>query len=242
MKIIEAKNLNISFYIQAYGMNSIKEFILSLGTKKPFVKKQVIFDLDLEIEKGECFGILGRNGSGKSTLLRVLSGIIKPDSGSLSVKGKVAPLLALGVGLEPELSGYENIKLCSSLMKIPQKVIDDSVKKIMDFSELTDDQLSMQVKRYSSGMLSRLGFAIAVANDPEILIIDEALSVGDLFFREKCYKRINEIKSSGATILFVSQDPKELAKICKRGMILGAGKVEFFGPIEELSERYLAKK
>lgn len=220
MNIIEAKNLNVSFYIQSYGMNSMKEFLLTLGTKKPFVKKQVLFDLTLEIEKGECFGVLGRNGSGKSTLLRVLSGIIKPDSGELLVQGKVAPLLALGVGLEAELTGYENIQLCSSLMKIPQKSIDKSIERIMDFSELTHDQLSMQVKRYSSGMLSRLGFAIAVANTPEILIVDEALAVGDLFFREKCYKRINEIKESGTTIIFVSQDPRELAKICKRGMVL----------------------
>lgn len=239
MNIIEAKNLNVSFYIQSYGMNSMKEFLLTLGTKKPFVKKQVLFDLTLEIEKGECFGVLGRNGSGKSTLLRVLSGIIKPDSGELLVQGKVAPLLALGVGLEAELTGYENIQLCSSLMKIPQKSIDKSIERIMDFSELTHDQLSMQVKRYSSGMLSRLGFAIAVANTPEILIVDEALAVGDLFFREKCYKRINEIKESGTTIIFVSQDPRELAKICKRGMVLDAGRIVFSGSIEEMGEKYL---
>lgn len=237
--IIEAKNLNVSFYIQGYGMSSFKDFILSAGTKKPFIKKQVLFDLNLEIKRGECFGILGRNGSGKSTLLRVLSGIIKPDSGSLKVNGKVAPLLALGVGLEPELSGYENIKLCSSLMKIPQNIINESVERIRLFSELTDEQLAMQVKRYSSGMLSRLGFAIAVANDPEILIVDEALSVGDLFFRQKCYDRINQIKASGATILFVSQEPNELAKICNRGMLLEAGSIKYIGDIETLKKAYL---
>lgn len=236
--IIEAKELNVSFYIQGYGMDSFKDFLISAGSKKPFIKKQVIFDLDLKIERGECFGILGKNGSGKSTLLRVLSGIIKPDSGTLDVRGKVAPLLALGVGLEQELSGYENIKLCSSLMKIPRKRIDESVEKIREFSELTDDQLAMQVKRYSSGMISRLGFSIAVANDPEILIVDEALSVGDLFFREKCYKRINAIKESGATILFVSQSPEELKKICSRGMILNAGKIQDIGPIDEIGKIY----
>jgi ABC-type polysaccharide/polyol phosphate transport system ATPase subunit len=236
--IIDCQSLNVSFYVQAHGMSSFKEFILSLGTKKPFVRKQVLFDLNLQIRRGECFGILGRNGSGKSTLLRVLSGIIKPDSGVLHVNGKVAPLLALGVGLEQELSGYENIELCSSLMRIPAEKIKTSIDYIRDFSELTDEQLSMQVKRYSSGMLSRLGFAIAVAYDPEIFIIDEALSVGDLFFREKCYKRINEIIESGATIIFVSQEPEELKRICKRGMILQQGRIIHIGDIESIQEYY----
>ena len=239
--IIVAKNLDVSFYIQGYGMSSFKEYFLSLGTKKPFIRKQVLFGLNLEIQRGECFGILGRNGSGKSTLLRVLSGIIKPDAGVLEVNGKVAPLLALGVGMEPELSGYENIRLSSSLMKISKKVIEESVEKVKAFSELTEEQLSMQVKRYSSGMISRLGFAMAVANDPEILIIDESLSVGDLHFREKCYNRINEIKNSGATILFVSQEPKELQKICERGMILGQGQIETIGAIDDVAADYYEK-
>jgi len=238
--IIECKNLNVSFYIQGHGIGSFKEFLLSLGTKKPFVRKQVLFDLNLEIRRGECFGILGRNGSGKSTLLRVLSGIIKPDSGTLRVNGDVAPLLALGVGLEQELSGYENIELCSSLMRIPSEKIKKAIDYIREFSELSHEQLSMQVKRYSSGMMSRLGFAIAVAYDPEIFIIDEALSVGDLFFREKCYKRINEIIASGATIIFVSQEPQELKKICKRGMILKNGHVSFVGTIDEIEKTYLS--
>jgi ABC-type polysaccharide/polyol phosphate transport system ATPase subunit len=237
--IIEAKNLNVSFYIQGHGMGSFKEFILSAGTKKPFTRKQVLFDLNLEIKKGECFGILGINGSGKSTLLRVLSGIIKPDSGSLNVKGTIAPLLALGVGLEQELSGYENIELCSSLMKIPAETIKKNIHYIRTFSELSDEQLHMQVKRYSSGMLSRLGFSIAVAYDPEIFIIDEALSVGDLFFREKCYKRIDEIRQSGATIIFVSQSPEELKRICKRGMILHHGQIRFVGDIDHVEQKYM---
>jgi ABC-type polysaccharide/polyol phosphate transport system ATPase subunit len=236
--IIECKNLNVSFYIQGHGMGSFKEFLLSLGTKKPFVRKQVLFDLNLEIKRGECFGILGRNGSGKSTFLRVLSGIIKPDSGQFILNGKVAPLLALGVGLEQELTGYENIELCSSLMGISSDKIKVATNSIRDFSELTHEQLDMQVKRYSSGMMSRLGFAIAVAYEPEIFIIDEALSVGDLFFREKCYKRIIEIIASGATIIFVSQEPSELQKICQRGMILEDGKIKYIGDIGTIQDYY----
>jgi len=236
--IIECENLNVSFYIQGHGMGSFKEFLLSLGTKKPFVRKQVLFDLNLNIKRGECFGILGRNGSGKSTFLRVLSGIIKPDTGRLSVSGSVAPLLALGVGLEQELTGYENIELCSSLMRIPSQKIKNSVDIIREFSELTHEQLSMQVKRYSSGMMSRLGFAIAVSYDPEIFIVDEALAVGDIFFREKCYTRINEIIESGATIIFVSQEAKELQRICKRGMVLENGRIIYIGDIDSIKEYY----
>ncbi|MGN6646858.1 MAG: ABC transporter ATP-binding protein [Cytophaga sp.] len=236
--IIACKDLNVSFYIQGHGMGSFKEFLMSLGTKKPFVRKQVLFDLNLEIKRGECFGIMGRNGSGKSTFLRVLSGIIKPDSGELQVNGAIAPLLALGVGLEQELTGYENIELCSSLMRIPSEKIKRSIDIIRDFSELTHDQLNMQVKRYSSGMMSRLGFAIAVCYDPEIFIIDEALAVGDLFFREKCYRRIDEIIASGATIIFVSQDPKELQRICKRGMILEKGRIKHIGDIASIQDFY----
>jgi ABC-type polysaccharide/polyol phosphate transport system ATPase subunit len=236
--IIACKDLNVSFYIQGHGMGSFKEFLMSLGTKKPFVRKQVLFDLNLEIKRGECFGIMGRNGSGKSTFLRVLSGIIKPDSGELEVNGAIAPLLALGVGLEQELTGYENIELCSSLMRISSEKIKRSIDIIRDFSELTHDQLNMQVKRYSSGMMSRLGFAIAVCYDPEIFIIDEALAVGDLFFREKCYRRIDEIIASGATIIFVSQDPKELQRICKRGMILEKGRIKHIGDIASIQDFY----
>jgi ABC-type polysaccharide/polyol phosphate transport system ATPase subunit len=237
--IVECKKLNISFYIQGHGMGSFKEFLLSLGTKKPFVRKQVLFDLNLEIRRGECFGILGRNGSGKSTLLRVLSGIIKPDSGYLKVDGKVAPLLALGVGLEQELSGYENIELCSSLMGISSEKIKKATEYIRDFSELSHDQLSMQIKRYSSGMMSRVGFSISIAYDPEIFIIDEALSVGDIFFREKCYKRIHQIIESGATIIFVSQEPQELKKICQRGIVLEQGRIKLMGTIDEITAAYL---
>lgn len=239
--IIEAKNLDVSFYIQGHGMNSLKEFVMSLGTKKPFVRKQVLFNFNLEVKTGECLGILGRNGSGKSTLLRVLSGIIKPDKGSLKINGVIAPLLALGVGLEPELNGYENIKLCGSLMKLSRDRNKEVVNKVMDFSELTHEQLSMQVKRYSSGMISRLGFSIATSFTPEILIIDEALSVGDAFFVKKCRDRIKEIQDAGSTILFVSHSTNDILQICETGICIEEGKVTKKGPIKEVVDYYLAK-
>lgn len=237
--IIEAKNLFVSFYIQNYGVNSLKDVIISLGRKKPLTKKEVLNDISFTIKKGEAIGVLGKNGSGKSTLLRVLSGIIKPERGELIVNGKIAPLLALGVGLEPDMSGYENIKLLGLLSGYSSSKAKGLTQIVQDFSELSSEALSMEVKRYSSGMISRLGFAIATAYNPEILIIDEALSVGDLFFREKCYNRILEIKKSGSTILFVSQEPSELKKICDKGLVMENGRVLFFGDITDAEKEYL---
>jgi ABC-2 type transport system ATP-binding protein len=176
--VIEAKKLTVSFLVQRHGINNIKDFIITMGVKSPFEHKVVLKDLDLTIYRGECLGVMGRNGCGKSTLLRTIAGIMKPDSGSITVKGAVAPLMALGVGLEPELSGYENIKLVGTLMGLSRTELKNSIDAIIDFSELTTDEIEMQVKRYSSGMMARLAFSIAVANLPEILIIDEALAVG----------------------------------------------------------------
>ncbi|NNM15248.1 MAG: ATP-binding cassette domain-containing protein, partial [Bacteroidia bacterium] len=177
--IIDIKNLNFSFLVQSYGINSVKQWLLSLGIKKLFEKKKVLHDINLQIEKGDCFGLIGKNGSGKSTLLRAVAGIIEQDSGEITVRGKVAPMLALGVGLEPELSGLENIKLLCTLIGYTKDEYEESLKNIIAFSELNEQSINMQVKRYSTGMMSRLAFSIAVANTPEVLIVDEALSVGD---------------------------------------------------------------
>ncbi len=235
---IKAVGLDVSFMVQRQGINNIKDFILTMGVKSPFEKKQVLRDLDLTIYKGECLGILGKNGSGKSTFLRTIAGVMEPDKGTLEVNGKIAPLMALGVGLEPELSGYENIKLVAVLMGMGKKEIKESINKIIEFSELSEEAIAMQVKRYSSGMMSRLAFSIAVATDPEILIIDEALAVGDLGFRKKCAQRINEIKESGSTILYVSHHLAEIKNICTRAIFLEGGKVKQEGSVEEICDLY----
>lgn len=236
--IIKAEGLDVSFMVQRQGINNIKDFILTMGVKSPFEKKQVLKGLDLTVYKGECLGILGRNGSGKSTFLRTIAGVMKPDKGILEVNGKIAPLMALGVGLEPELSGYENIKLVAVLMGMSKKEIKGSIDKIVEFSELSKEAIEMQVKRYSSGMMSRLAFSIAVATDPEILIIDEALAVGDLGFRKKCAQRINEIKEAGSTILYVSHHLAEIKNICTRAIFLEGGKVQQSGTVEEICDLY----
>ncbi|NEQ48866.1 MAG: ABC transporter ATP-binding protein [Leptolyngbya sp. SIO3F4] len=238
---VVAEDLHVGFLIQRQGINNFKDFIFRFGIGRPFERKEVLTGLNLTIYKGECFGIMGRNGSGKSTFLRSVAGIMPIRSGSLKVYGRVAPMMALGVGFEPELSGYENIRLLGVLMGLTRKQAEASIEAVQDFSELTTDHLEMQVKRYSSGMMARLAFAITVANDPEILIIDEALAVGDLGFQKKCAVRIDQIRESGGTIIYVSHHEKEIRRICDRACFLEDGKVGKVGDVEEILAYYEAQ-
>ena len=238
---IQAKNLSVSFLIQKHGINNFKDFVITMGVKSPFEKKNVLKNLDLTIYKGESFGIMGRNGCGKSTFLRTIAGIMTPDEGTLTVNGRVAPLMALGVGLEPELSGYENIKLVATLMGFSKKELKNSIQTIIAFSELNEYEMEMQVKRYSSGMMARLAFSIAVATDPEILIIDEALAVGDMGFRQKCANRIEEIKKAGCTIIYVSHHFDEIKNICTRAAYIENGKIEKIGAVNDICDYYEKK-
>ncbi len=236
--MIEARNLDVSFIIQHQGIRNMKDFIFSLGLRKPFEKKEVLKNINLTIYKGECFGLMGKNGSGKSTLLRTIAGIIPADEGTIRLHGRIAPLLALGVGLEPELTGLENIRLCSILMGRSKREIEGSIDSIIAFSELTMNDMEMQVKRYSSGMLARLAFSIAVGENPEILIIDEALAVGDMGFQAKCASRIDQIRRSGSTIVFVSHQFSEVQRICTRAACLSGGTIAMIGEVEEVGKYY----
>lgn len=234
--LIEASNIHFSFLLQ--NQASIKQYFLSLGRNKLFLEKEVLKGIDLKVYKGESVGLLGRNGSGKSTFLRVLAGIITPDKGKIKVYGRVAPVMALGVGFEMEMTGMENIKLLGSLIGMSKKEINHSLDYIREFSEL-GDALDMQVKRYSSGMMARLGFSIATAGNPDILIIDEALAVGDKGFQNKCSERIIEIKKNGGTLLFVSHSIEEVKKFCNRAVLLNNGVIELEGDVNEVGERYM---
>ena len=238
-KIIEIKDVGVSFYVQRKGIINLRDFILSVGFKKPFEKKRILHHVNLTIYKGESIGLLGRNGAGKSTLLRTIAGILPCESGTILLNGKVAPMLSLGVGLEPELSGYDNIRYMSLLIGRSKKQTEDSISFIKSFSELSEDDLQMAVKRYSSGMLARLSFSISVAHVPEILIIDEALSVGDLGFQRKCTERIDELKKAGVTLLYVSHNLSEIKRICERAIILQKGVITHDGPVDEVADQYL---
>lgn len=234
---IQLRDVEFSFLIQKYGVGSLKEYILKFGKGNHFEHKTVLSDINLDILRGETFGVVGRNGSGKSTLLRLIAGVLSPDRGTIRVDGKIAPLLALGVGLQPELSGLENIRLCGTLMGLSRHEIDASKDSIIEFSELSD-AITIQVKRYSSGMLSRLAFAIATAVQPEILILDEILSVGDMGFQKKCAKWMEGIRQQGCTILYVSHSPNQVRKICTRAACLENGTISMVDTPEAVSDYY----
>ena len=236
--VITVKDLHVNFWISGSGVNSFKDVVLSLGRKKALEKKNVLTGINLEVKRGECFALMGKNGSGKSTLLRTLAGIITPESGTIEIRGSVAPLLTIGAGLEHELSGYENIRILGTLIGMRGKELKESIEKIKDFSELSENDLKMQIKRYSAGMMARLAFSISVCRTPDILIVDEALSVGDQGFQEKCAHRINEMKESGTTIIYVSHSLTELKRICTRGACLVNGKIALVDDIDTVGDYY----
>lgn len=179
-------------------------------------------DIGFEIKKGESFGIIGRNGSGKSTLLQILAGIIPPTSGTLEVNGKIAALLELGSGFNPESTGYENIYMNAAILGVNRDQMEDKISQIIEFAEI-GDFLNQPVKTYSSGMYIRLAFAVAINVDADIILIDEALAVGDVFFRQKCYTKLNQLREEGKTIILVSHGMNEVEQFCERALLLSHG-------------------
>lgn len=235
--MIKLSDVDIAFHIQENGFVSLKDFTLNLGKYSFLKKKYILKDINLEIYEGECVGLLGKNGSGKSTLLRALSGIITPTKGTIELHGRVAPLLGLGVGLEKELSGRENIKLLCALMGMTKREIKDLMPAIIEFSELKE-AVDWQVKRYSTGMMSRLSFSIAIMKNPEILLIDEVLSVGDIGFQRKCLKKVEEIMGNGATVIFVSHAFEEVQRMCSRAVLVNNGQIQLDGKVDEVGKHY----
>lgn len=196
----------------------------SLGlTRKPrSTQHYALRDVSLDIRRGECVGIIGTNGSGKSTILKIITGVLHQTSGTVQVNGRISALLELGAGFNMEYNGIENIYLNGTMIGFSEKEIDDKLQDILDFADI-GDYVYQPVKTYSSGMFVRLAFAVAINIDPEILIVDEALSVGDVFFQAKCYRKFEEFKKKGKTILFVSHDLSAISKYCDRAILLNQG-------------------
>ena len=237
---IELTNVTVSYMHNRRGIYSIKDFVLKGGLFSPFEYKTVLENIDLSIYKGESVGIMGRNGEGKSTLLRAIAGIISPTKGICKVNIPVSPLLALGAGIELELTGIENIKIYTALSgTYSKKNIAALIDQVASFSELSYEQLNMPAKMYSTGMLARLAFSSVVTTDPELMMIDEVMAVGDKGFQEKCKRRIHDIKKSGATILFVSHNPDEIKEVCERGICLDKGKIICDASAEEAVKSYM---
>lgn len=218
--VIELRNVSIDYQVFNKRIKSLKDLVTNPFTSQLFERKNVIRDLSLDIYPGDVLGIVGRNGAGKSTLLKAIAGIMPPTEGTITVRKKIAPMLSLGVGIESELTGYENVYLMASIMGYTKKQTDFMMQEIREFSELSDNVLKEPVKTYSTGMTSRLTFSIAVSEIPEILIVDEVLAVGDEGFLKKSMKRIEQIKDSGSTIIFVSHSLSNLQALCNRAICI----------------------
>lgn len=210
---------------------------LGMSRKKRFSEHYALRQIQLEVKKGETVGIIGTNGSGKSTILKLITGVLNPTSGTISVEGRISALLELGAGFNMEYTGIENVYLNGTMIGFTREEIDAKLQDILDFADI-GEFVHQPVKSYSSGMFVRLAFAVAINIDPEILIVDEALSVGDVFFQAKCYRKFEEFKKLGKTILFVSHDLGSITKYCDRAVLLNKGEKIFEGTPKETVDIY----
>ncbi len=236
MDAIVVNNLTKHFR-KAYD-KTLKGFLISLVKREKRYKEFTALNgVSFSVKQGESFAIIGGNGAGKSTLFKVLSGIIRPDSGDVQINGKVAPLIELGAGLNRDLTGAENIRLNCAIFGLNKERIQEVYPKIVEFSEL-EDFIHTPVKFYSSGMKARLGFSIAIHIDADIILIDEVLAVGDKDFKKKCYAKMEELKSAGKTLVIVSHSLSPLRRICDQGLILDKGQVVDIGDIHTILDKY----
>ena len=238
--IIRAENVSMCFRMDTTRTTNLKEwFVKWLKREQKYEKFYALKDVSLEVERGEVLGIVGRNGSGKSTLLKVISGIYKPTEGRAVSAGRVAPMLELGSGFDPELTGVENIFLNGAILGFDEKHLKAKYDEILDFSEL-GEFIYQPLKTYSSGMVMRLAFSVATMVEPEILIVDEILAVGDSAFQRKSFERMMQIIRGGTTVLFVSHNMEQIRELCTKVMWLDRGQVKDIGPMEDVCDRYEA--
>ena len=217
-------------------MDRLKES-LGLSRKKKYKEHYALNHVSFQVHRGETVGIIGTNGSGKSTILKIITGVLSPTAGEVAVNGRISALLELGAGFNGEYSGLENVYLNGSMIGFSREEIDAKLQSILDFADI-GDFVYQPVKTYSSGMFVRLAFAVAINIDPEILIVDEALSVGDVFFQAKCYRKFEEFKEMGKTILFVSHDLSSIGKYCDRVVLLNKGEKLAEGGAKEMVNLY----
>ncbi|GAB6105267.1 ABC transporter ATP-binding protein [Blautia glucerasea] len=216
---IQVKHLDKMYKLYNKPSDRLRE---TLGLKVPVREHYALRDVNFQVERGETVGIIGTNGSGKSTILKIITGVLNPTAGEVTVNGRISALLELGAGFNMEYTGIENIYLNGTMMGFSREEVDARLQDILDFADI-GDFVYQPVKAYSSGMFVRLAFAVAINIDPEILIVDEALSVGDVFFQAKCYRKFEEFKKMGRTILFVSHDLSSISRYCDRVILLNKG-------------------
>lgn len=236
--IIQAEHVSMCFRMDMERITNLKEWFVKWAKRQRRYKDfYALNDVSLTVERGDVVGVIGRNGSGKSTLLKVISGIYKPTTGTVRTAGRVAPMLELGSGFDHELSGRDNIFLNGAIMGYSEEYLQQKYQEIVDFSEL-GDFINAPLKTYSSGMMMRLAFSVATVIEPEILIVDEILAVGDASFQEKSFLRMMEIIQGGTTVLFVSHNMDQIRKLCTKIAWLEHGKLRAFGEPEKLCDEY----
>ena len=235
---ISVSDVSMKFNLSKDRISGLKEYILKA------IKRQLFFEeftalkgVSFTVNKGEVFGVMGLNGAGKSTLLKIISGVFKPTTGSVTVNGELVPLLELGAGFDPEFSARDNVFMNGAMFGHQTTYMHSKYKEIMDFAELWEFE-DVAVKNFSSGMVGRLGFAIATNVQPDILIVDEILGVGDYKFKAKCQERIQNMIDSGVTVLLVSHDINTIKKMCSRAVLLKKGEVVCIGSVDEVCKAY----
>ena len=236
--VIQLENVSVRFNLGMQKNGNMKDYLTRLFRHDSFFQEFfALRDINLKIEAGESWGFVGHNGSGKSTLLKTICGIYQPYTGSVYTDGKIAPLLELGAGFDPELTGRENIIMNGLILGMTKAEIRSRFDWIVDFSEM-EQFLDVPLKNYSSGMKSRLGFSVATSYHPDILIADEVLSTGDSTFQKKCEQRMQELLSDGTTLLFVSHSPKAISTMCRHVLWIDHGRMKQVGATEKVLEAY----
>lgn len=236
--MIDVNDVSMLFNLSKERVDNIKEYLIRVAKRQlQFDEFWALKNVSFQIEKGDSLGVIGLNGSGKSTLLKVVSGILKPTSGTVITNGNVAPLIELGAGFDADLSARENIFLNGAILGYTHEYMEERFDDIIRFAEL-EQFVDVPVKNFSSGMTARLGFAIATMNVPDILIIDEVLAVGDFKFQEKSFARMKSIIDSGATVLFVSHSIQQVQQMCNKALWLEHGHVRMFGDAQEVCAAY----
>ena len=237
--VVDVEDLTIRFNLASEKVDNLKEYVIKM------IKHELMFQeflalkhVNLKVKSGEAWGLIGTNGSGKSTLLKACCGILKPYTGTVTPRGKISPLIELGAGFDMNMTARENVFLNGTVLGHSRKFMEEHFNEIIDFAEL-QDFLDVPIKNFSSGMQARLGFAIATMVRPDILVVDEILSVGDYQFQQKCYKRMEEMLSNGTTLLYVSHDVKSVRKLCDHAIWLDKGDVRMSGLVKEVTDEYI---
>ncbi len=238
---VDASHVTIRFNLSSQKVDNLKEYLVKLLKKQlHFQEFLAVQDVSFQVRKGEAWGLLGANGSGKSTMLKAISGIIRPYSGNITVNGSIAPLIELGAGFDPEMTARENIFLNGCVLGHTEKYMKEHFDEIVDFAEI-HQFLDSPLKNFSSGMKARLGFSVATMVKPDILIVDEVLAVGDIKFRQKCMKRMEELLAGGTTLLYVSHNMAEVQRLCDHAIWIDKGKTRMIGDSKTVCDAYLAE-